>query len=123
MTVIHGAAIEYAGLEGRRSADPLTGVPDASLSLRLVEVPPGARTAHRHPHSAEVVYVAAGRGSAWVDGERTPVEVGDVLHIPAGAAHATVAVGDEPLRLVCFFPRGDLETNRDELSIVVEEQA
>ncbi len=68
---------------------------------------------HRHPRSAEVVYVAAGRGTAWEDGVRTPVSAGDFVVIPPGVPHATAA--SEELVLVCFFPAADMAGNVEEL--------
>ena len=83
--------------------------------MRVVRIAPGPRTPHRHPHSSEVVYVAAGAGVAWEDGRRTAVAAGDLLAIARGVPHATVA-GDGGLLLVCFFPHPDLTGNIEELT-------
>jgi quercetin dioxygenase-like cupin family protein len=61
-----------------------------------------------------VVYIAAGAGVAWEDGRRTNVAAGDLIAIPRGVPHATVA-GDDGLLLVCFFPDSDLRSNLEEL--------
>lgn len=61
------------------------------------------------------MYVVAGSGRVWEDDRSTPVTVGDVVVIETGAPHATVNTGDEPLRLVCFFPHPDLANNIEEL--------
>jgi quercetin dioxygenase-like cupin family protein len=118
--VIRGAALEFATLPGRQAADPfvagraqtITGSADSSV--RVVRIAPGPRTPHRHPRSSEVVYVAAGTGVAWEDGRRTDVAAGDLVAIPRGVPHATVA-GDDGLLLVCFFPDPDLASNLEEL--------
>ena len=83
--------------------------------MRVVRIPPGPRTPHRHPHSDEVVYVVEGEGRAWEGDEVTPVRAGDVFVVPAGVPHATVCTGPSELVLVCFFPRPDLSTNLEEL--------
>lgn len=107
----------FVDLAGRRSADPLEGEVHPS-SIRLVVMEPvEGRTAHRHPHSEEIVYVEAGTGSVWIDGSLHPVGPGDVVVIPAGAAHATVP--DSSMRLICFFPHGDLHANLEETDIRV----
>jgi quercetin dioxygenase-like cupin family protein len=113
--VIRSSALEFTRLRGRRSADPLApGLIDDS-SVRVVRIAPGPRTPHRHPHTSEVVYVVAGAGVAWEDGRRTDVAAGDLLAIPRGVPHATVA-GHDGLLLVCFFPHPDLAGNIEELT-------
>lgn len=114
MPVIRGAALEFAALHGRQSADPLARGPSTDSSVRVVRIAPGPRTPHRHPRSSEVVYVAAGTGVAWEDGRRTSVAAGDLVAIPVGVPHATIA-GEDGLLLVCFFPDPDLRSNLEEL--------
>jgi quercetin dioxygenase-like cupin family protein len=115
MPVIRSAALSFAQLPGRASADPLADGPVTGSSVRVVRIAPGPRTPHRHPHSSEVVYVVAGTGVAWEDGHRTAVAAGDLIAIPAGVPHATIA-DDEDLQLVCFFPHPDLSGNVEELT-------
>jgi quercetin dioxygenase-like cupin family protein len=113
--VIRSTALAFADFPGRQSADPLhltTGVEDSSV--RVVRIAPGPRTPHRHPRTSEVVYVAAGSGVAWEDGRRSTVTAGDLVAIPRGVPHATVA-GEGGLLLVCFFPDPDLASNIEEL--------
>ncbi len=121
MTVVRAGTFPYADLPGRRSGDPLAGIATAS-SMRVVELAPApGRRPHRHPHSEEVVYVRSGRGVVWIDGAVTEVEPGSVVHVPAGAAHATLAA--EPMELVCFFPHPDLAVNIEELDTTIELEA
>lgn len=119
MTVRSGDSLEFLPRPGRVVADPLEQI-DSQSSLRIVRLvrTPG-RTAHRHPHSEEVVYVKAGTGSVWVDGTRHPVEPGDTFRIPPGAAHATVPDEGVEMELVCFFPHPDLDANSETTDIVV----
>jgi quercetin dioxygenase-like cupin family protein len=105
----------YAELLGRLSADPLAQAGADSCSIRVVRVPPGPRTPHRHPLSVEVVYVAEGAGRLWEDENVTAVRAGDVALIPPGTRHATVCRGPSDLVLVCFFPHPDLSANIEEL--------
>ena len=114
MPVISAADLEFHGLPGRRSADPFPGLLRDSTA-RIVRIPPGPRTPHRHPRSSELVYVAEGTGTAWEAGYRSEVAAGDLLAIPAGVPHATVA-SDDGLLLVCFFPDPDLAGNLEELA-------
>ncbi len=117
MTVSKAADHVYRQLPGRRSADPL---PEGSLSMsvRLVELESSdRRTAHRHPFSDEIIYVESGEGLAWIDGEFEEVGPGDVIHVPSGAIHATVPLDGSTMRLVCFFPHGDLGQNIEETEV------
>lgn len=121
MMVVRREELEFRQLPGRSSADPLDGL-EAASSLRIVRLEPRvARTAHRHPRSEEVVYVAEGRGWVWRDGEREPVSAGDCFLVPAGVPHATVP--ETPMTLVCFFPHPDLDDNLEELDRTVEVDA
>jgi quercetin dioxygenase-like cupin family protein len=119
MTIIGRAELDFVDLPGRRSANPLVSIL-SEASVRVVELErTDDRTAHRHPHSEEIVYVAAGNGEAWIDGERHPVTVGDIVHIPTGAAHATVPADGERMRIVCFFPHPHLPENIEDTDITV----
>ncbi len=118
MTVVPSGSFPYADLAGRRSGDPLAGLPTAS-SVRVVQLEPApGRTPHRHPHSEEVVYVRSGRGVVWIDGTANEVGPGSVVVVPSGAAHATIPA--EPMELVCFFPHPDLAANMEELDTTID---
>ena len=116
MPVVRAADLTFADLPGRRAADPLAhaGVPTGA-SARVVRIAPGPRTPHVHPLSSEIVYVAAGSGTAWEADVATAVEAGDLVVVPAGVAHATVADGPDDLVLVCFFTNADLPAHLVEL--------
>lgn len=119
MTVIPASARSFTDLPGRRSSDPLAER-HAESSLRVVELETShGRRAHRHPHSEEVVYVESGRGEVWLEGALHPVAQGDVVHIPAGSAHATIPAPGQSMRLICFFPHPDLANNLEDTEISV----
>jgi quercetin dioxygenase-like cupin family protein len=111
--------LAFRELPGRASADPLAllgGGAAHGVAVRIVRMAAAPdRTPHRHPHSAEVVHVMAGRGTAWLEGARTAVGPGDTFVIPTGAAHATLPDLGETLELLCFFPHPDLGENIEEL--------
>ena len=119
MNITHQSELDFVELPGRRSANPLISVL-SEASVRVVELERTVgRTAHRHPHSEEIVYVAAGSGEVWIDGDSHPVTAGDVVHIPTGATHATVPAEGETMRLICFFPHPHLPDNIEDTDIDV----
>lgn len=63
--------------------------------------------------------VASGSGEVWIDGVCSPVSKGDVVHIPAGVAHATIPAEGVEMELVCFFPHPDLSHNIEDTDIQV----
>lgn len=116
MPVVPATSMHFVQLPGRRSADPVPAGLDVGASARIVRIPPGPRTPHVHPLSAELVYVAGGSGTAWEGDVPTRVGVGDLVVVPPGVPHATVASGTSDLVLVCFFPHPDLAGNIQELT-------
>jgi quercetin dioxygenase-like cupin family protein len=94
-----------------------------SVALRAVRVDePGQgarRHAHVHRHNEEILYVLRGRGRTWVEGEIFPLAEGDVLLIPAGLRHMTVADCPGGVTLLCFFPTSAPEEDTEELPEVV----
>jgi quercetin dioxygenase-like cupin family protein len=113
--IVRREALEFDALPGRDSADPFADVKDANLSMRIVDIPPGERNPHVHPHSHEAMYVLSGAGTLWEDGRTERVEAGDAILIPPNTPHATISDPEAPLRLACFFPRGDLASNLHEI--------
>ena len=119
MTVVPSGSLDYDDLPGRRSANPFTDTVGGS-SVRVVELERTAgRTAHRHPHSEEIVFVESGSGHVWLDGRRLSVSPGDLVRVPPGTAHATVPDEGVRMRLVCFFPHPDLTQNIEDTDISV----
>ena len=120
MTVARKGDYDFAALPGRDSGDPFGDVGDANLSLRIVDIQPGDRNPHLHPHSYEAMYVVSGSGTFWEDGTTQRVEAGDAILVPPNTPHATIADEGAPLRLACFFPRGDLASNIRELEGTID---
>ena len=58
---------------------------------------------NRHPTSDQWLFVAAGSGSAVVEGERVTLEVGDLLLIAAGEGHEIRAADGAPLVTVSVY--------------------
>ncbi|MBX5441990.1 MAG: cupin domain-containing protein [Solirubrobacteraceae bacterium] len=114
---LHG--LELAPLPGRMAADPLPAAAEHGMAVRVVVVTEQRRTLHLHPHSAELIHVVEGRGEHWQGDERRAVAAGDLVLVPAGVPHATVAAPGERLRLLCAFPHPDLAANQAETATEV----
>lgn len=101
-------------LAGREALEPISGKSGAkSVTMRFVEIPvpkPGElpRGPHVHFDFEECMYVISGRGVTVAESGDYLVKQGDTVLIPAGEKHATHNIGQEPLRLLCFFPVSDI---------------
>ena len=85
----------------------------ASSTVRIVEIAPdtpGApqRGPHVHDGFEECIHVLSGTGATVTDNGEYPVGPGDTVLVPAGERHATRNTGTDVLRLLCFFPVGDI---------------
>jgi quercetin dioxygenase-like cupin family protein len=90
------------------------------MSVRFARLSPGPRAPHRHPRSAEVIYVVEGEGTHWQEGEVERVEPGDVVLVPRDVAHATIPADERGMLLYCVFPLESLDGNVEELDEPIE---
>jgi mannose-6-phosphate isomerase-like protein (cupin superfamily) len=79
------------------------------VSFFVTDHPPESSVPlHRHPY-AETFIVQEGRGAFSVDDETIEAGAGEVLVVPAGAAHGFVSTGEENLRMVSIHSRERVE--------------
>jgi len=72
-------------------------------SLAEATLTPGQSTMrHYHALSEEIYLLIGGAGTMEIDGESRLVVEGDAILIPPGAWHELRAMGDRPLRILCF---------------------
>jgi quercetin dioxygenase-like cupin family protein len=64
---------------------------------------------HLHDAQDEILYVHAGRGTASVGDEQSPVEAGATVFIPRGVWHGVENTGDEALQVVWVVSPPGLE--------------
>lgn len=58
----------------------------------------------QQPHTQDELYVVQrGRSAFWLDGERSEVQPGDVLFVPAGAQHRFEEFSDDFVTWVIFY--------------------
>lgn len=74
--------------------------------MRLFEVSPGGHSP-RHAHEWEhEIFVHAGRGAVFRNGQWDDVEPGHSIFIPGNEDHQLKNTGDEPFVFVCLIPAG-----------------
>lgn len=83
-----------------------------NLSIQVQEFKVGAPFGkyHLHERSDNVYFVLEGTIKSFVDGEERLLSPGDLLFIPAGAAHMTTNGGDTVARALEIYappPKGD----------------
>ena len=116
------AEAKQLGLPGRTALEIISGEKGArAITLRLVEIPvPQAgespRGPHHHSNFEECIYVLSGLGTTYADSGTYKLQAGDVLLVPAGEKHVTRNTGNEPLKLLCFFPVADISGGTREAS-------
>ena len=57
---------------------------------------------HKHEQKEQTFFVTAGSGWVVVGDEKRPVRCGDVVFVPAGVEHQTIAGADGPLEYLLF---------------------
>jgi quercetin dioxygenase-like cupin family protein len=120
VTVVPSDQLVFRDFPGRSTADPFKVAGQGASTVRQVVIEHvETRSPHRHPHSEEVVFVVAGRGRVWLDGNFHRVDPGTWYRIPTGTPHATMADPGERLSLVCFFPHDDFANNIEELDEIL----
>jgi quercetin dioxygenase-like cupin family protein len=107
MKVTHETDVEEKKIPGRFIrwiADDKTMQPKY-LSSCVIRVLPGetVQPAHSHPEGEELIYIMSGTGQAWVDGEIQPMHTGTAVLFEQGQVHMIRNVGDEEMKVVCFF--------------------
>lgn len=82
----------------------------SSVSFFVTEHPPGAGPPlHRHPYD-ETFLIEAGRAIFTVDEEKHEARAGEVVVVPAHAAHGFVNAGESSLQLVAIHPCDHVRT-------------
>ena len=72
-------------------------------SLAVARVPPGVTTQlHRLNGTEETYIIKRGDGILEIDGEKSELQLGDAIIIPAGASQKISNIGDEDLEFFCL---------------------
>lgn len=94
-----------------RSILDSANAPVANQSLAEATVPEGSATErHYHKRSEEFYFILEGSGKMEIDGESSPVKVGDAILIPPGAWHQITATTSLKLLCCCAPPYSHEDT-------------
>jgi mannose-6-phosphate isomerase-like protein (cupin superfamily) len=70
----------------------------------VMSIPTGGEIGEEtHRDVDQILVFTAGEGEAIIDGERSPVAAGRLVHVPAGTCHNFVNVGQDALRLYTIY--------------------
>jgi mannose-6-phosphate isomerase-like protein (cupin superfamily) len=112
--VISPAEARRLSLPGRTSREIVSAASGGErVTLRLVEIAPlkpgdKKRGPHVHRGCEECIHVLSGSGVMETDQGELAVKAGDTILVPPGERHVTQNTGSEPLKLLCFFPAGNV---------------
>jgi mannose-6-phosphate isomerase-like protein (cupin superfamily) len=89
--------------------EPGDGLGNVSIQVQEFNVGAAFGSYHFHEHSDNIYVVLSGTINSFVDGESRLLSAGDVIFIPAGAAHRTTNGGDTVARALEIYapPPGD----------------
>jgi mannose-6-phosphate isomerase-like protein (cupin superfamily) len=75
------------------------------LQLVLMALKPGEDIGEEvHADRDQFFRVEKGKGEVWIDGQRTRIESGDAIVVPAGAKHNVINTGEKSLKLYAACP-------------------
>ena len=87
-------------------------------------VPVGASISlHRHPHSEELLYIHAGRGTAWLNGKEAALQPGTIIYMPRNTGVKLTNDGTEPIALVAIFSRPGFDKYQRDISVPANDVA
>ena len=97
--------MSIADLPGSESASRFEGRDHgAAVSFFISRFRPGSGPGlHRHPYE-ETFIIEEGTATFTIDGEEIVADAGEIIVVPAGAAHSFVNSGEEPLRQLSIHP-------------------
>ena len=83
----------------------------AAIKIQMVIYPPGSTASSYHYEgAASFMYILSGGGEAWANGQRLPIQPGDVVYFRARERHHLKAADDSELRFLVFCAPGEFKT-------------
>lgn len=70
----------------------------------IMHIPAGGEIGEEtHSENDQVLYLVAGKGTVYLNGEASDYEEGDIVLVPAGTKHNFVASEQHPLKLITTY--------------------
>jgi len=92
---------DHPKFSGVKMAVFVTGSNTDTVSVCQLVLEPGTTIpVHTHDPQADSIYIVAGKGEAYVNGDWRELAPGDYIFFPPGVEHATRNRGSEPLVLL-----------------------
>jgi mannose-6-phosphate isomerase-like protein (cupin superfamily) len=94
----------YGELAVRNTAFRRTVVTGPHSQVVVMSLAPGEDIGEEvHEHGDQVLLFIEGEGEAVLEGEASPIGVGDMVFVPAGTLHNIVSGTAQPLKLVTVY--------------------
>jgi quercetin dioxygenase-like cupin family protein len=127
MKIVHESQVSEKAVPGRFLRWIVDGESLGSefLSCCVMRVLPGetVKPAHSHPDGEELIYVIAGEGRVYVDGEIGELRPGVAVLFERNSIHMVRNSGTEEMKVVCFFaPPASLDTYEFHPEVIFPEQ-
>lgn len=75
-----------------------------NTQLVVMHIPAGGEIGEEtHSENDQVLYLVAGEGMVYLNGEASDYKEGDVVVVPAGTKHNFVASKDQPLKIITTY--------------------
>jgi quercetin dioxygenase-like cupin family protein len=101
--IIHSEKIALR-VNNEKTAEVQMLFSDPKFYLGRLTFSPGSGVAeHNHQASLEIVYILAGTGELVLDGKKSTLKAGDVIHVPVGMNHAFRNSGSETVDLIQIY--------------------
>lgn len=97
-----------------------------NAQLVAMTIPAGGEIGEEvHPDTDQLLVFVEGTADAVMDGERSAVDVNDLVFVKAGTRHNFINTGDAPLRLVTIYAppeheRGTVHRTKEEADAAEE---
>jgi len=81
-----------------------------------VIIPPGEGVSyHYHQERESIIIIISGEATEILEGQKYPIETGDIIFIPAGEKHGIDNTSDKELRFIEFFTNPPVSKDRIEV--------
>lgn len=75
-----------------------------NTQIVIMHIPAGEEIGtETHSENDQILYLVAGEGTVYLNGEASDYKAGDIVLVPAGTEHNFVASGQQPLNIITTY--------------------